>query len=185
MSRAVELLLNLTMILVSRRCNAAAIGIHTAFCAGQLPASTGLTNRCPFGYECFYETVASQVRGRVPCARRKAGFAVNTVGRRSPVSTMTQNTIDKCPSCGGSLERGFTAKASGLSFVPLAKFKRFAFVDEDLNRRSLLRRLFPSRARFSPSFICRSCQLYLVDYGTVLSRRQADEVAQSLEIQTR
>lgn len=98
---------------------------------------------------------------------------------------MKQDTINKCPSCGGSLERGFTAKASGLSFVPVKKFKRFAFVDEDLNRRSLLARLFPSRARFSPSFICRSCQLYLVDYGTVLSRRQANEAAQAMETHAR
>lgn len=90
---------------------------------------------------------------------------------------MKPNTIDKCPACGGPIERGFTAKASGLSFVPAAKLRRFAFVDEDLHRRSLLSRLLPSRALFSPSFVCRSCQLYLVDYGTVLTRKQANEAA--------
>lgn len=90
---------------------------------------------------------------------------------------MKEGKIKSCPRCGSNLERGFTAKASGLSFVPLAKFKQFAFADEDLNRRSLLARLLPSSARFSPSFICRACQLYLVDYGMVLSRREANEAA--------
>ncbi len=94
---------------------------------------------------------------------------------------MKQDTINKCPGCGGSLERGFAARASGLSFIPTAKFKRFAFTDEDLNRRSFFVRLLPSRARFSPSYICRVCQLYLVDYGTVFSRRQANDLAMALE----
>jgi hypothetical protein len=98
---------------------------------------------------------------------------------------MLNDKIVRCPACGSTLERGFTAKASGLSFIPLAKFKRFAFVDEDLHRRSLLSRLFLSRARFSPSSICRSCRIYIVDYGTVLSRREANEAAASLESQTR
>jgi len=97
---------------------------------------------------------------------------------------MKRNTIDRCPSCGEPIEKGFTVKATGLLFIPPAKFKSFAFVPEDLHRRSLLTRIFPSRARFSPSFICRACQLYLVDYGTVLSRKQANEAAQLLASHT-
>ena len=89
--------------------------------------------------------------------------------------------ISKCPCCGGPLERGFAAKVAGLSFVQPAKFKKFAFVDEDLQRVGFLAKFLPSRARYSPSFLCRGCHVYLVDYGTILSRRSANEAARSME----
>ena len=91
--------------------------------------------------------------------------------------------IAKCPCCGGPVARGFAVKTAGLSFVRPEKFKQFAFVDEDLQRAGFLAKFLPSRARYCPSFLCRSCHVYLVDYGTVLSRRQADQAARSLEAQ--
>ena len=88
--------------------------------------------------------------------------------------------LNNCPTCGKALQKGLSSKAVGLSFVSPQKFKHFAFVGEDLNRRSVLRKIFPSAARFCPSYVCRACSLYLVDYGTVLSRHEADELAASL-----
>ncbi len=93
--------------------------------------------------------------------------------------------ISKCPCCGGPLERGFAVKTAGLSFVQPSKFKKFAFVDDDLQRVGFLAKFLPSRAQYSPSSLCRSCQVYIVDYGTVLSRRQADQVARSLQAQSK
>ena len=92
------------------------------------------------------------------------------------------NTVElsKCPGCGGSLNRGLSNKAVALSFVSPETFKSFAFVGEDLNKRGLLARILPSRAKFCPSWVCRPCNLYLVDYGRVLSRQQANELAASL-----
>ncbi len=93
--------------------------------------------------------------------------------------------ISQCPCCGGPLDQGFAVKTSGLSFVQPSKFKRFAFVDEDLQRVGFLAKFLPSRARYSPSFLCRGCKVYFVDYGTVLSRRQADQAAQALQAQSK
>jgi hypothetical protein len=97
---------------------------------------------------------------------------------------MSNIQIEKCPSCGRALERGFAVKTASLSFARADKFKNFAFADEDLQRVGLLAKILPSRARFCPSFLCRTCQLYVVDYGTTLSRRDANEAARRLEPQT-
>jgi hypothetical protein len=77
------------------------------------------------------------------------------------------------------LEAGFAAKAIGLSFVAPEKLERFAFLDEDLAK-SGLRKLLPSKAEYLRSYLCRACELYLIDFGTTLDRGQAERVAQSL-----
>ncbi len=92
--------------------------------------------------------------------------------------------IKKCPCCGGPLEKGFACKSAGLSFVRPAKFKQFAFVDEDLQRAGFLAKILPSQARYSPSFLCRACRIYVVDYGTTLSRRSAEKATGTLAAQT-
>ncbi len=102
-------------------------------------------------------------------------------GSKVETENQMNDKITKCPCCGGPVTRGFAVKTAGLSFVRPDKFKQFAFVDEDLQRTGLLAKFLPSRARYCPSFLCRSCQVYLVDYGTVLSRRQAEQAARSLE----
>lgn len=99
-------------------------------------------------------------------------------------TVMKHNQIDKCPGCGGPLEHGFSHKACGLSFVAASKFRSFAFVDEDLNKRTWRQRLLPSPARYCPSHLCRACGLYLVDYETTLSRKEANAAAASLEPRT-
>ena len=92
-----------------------------------------------------------------------------------------KHQIDKCPCCDGALEHGFSAKACGLSFIAPSKLRRFAFVDEDLNKRTWLQKLFFSPARFCHSYLCRACGLYLVDSESVLTRKAADAVAATLE----
>lgn len=90
---------------------------------------------------------------------------------------MSNLKIRTCPTCNGSFEQGFALKNTWLHFIKPEDFHRFVLVGEDLNRRSLLTRLLPARTRFSPSYLCRSCELYLVDLGTTLSRKQAIDAA--------
>lgn len=92
---------------------------------------------------------------------------------------MPDANFQTCPRCGQPLDGGFAARAAGLSFVAPEKFERFAFLDEDLSQ-SGLRKVFPWKAEYFRSYLCRSCDLYLVDFGTILDRSQADEVAKSL-----
>jgi hypothetical protein len=40
--------------------------------------------------------------------------------------------------------------------------------------------LLPSKAEYFRSYLCRSCELYLIDFGTTLDRGQAEQVARSL-----
>ena len=95
-----------------------------------------------------------------------------------------KNQINKCPRCDGPLEHGFSAKACGLSFIAVSKLRSFAFVDEDLNKRTWLQRLFFSPARYSHGYLCRPCGLYLVYYQAVVTRKEADAAAASLQPQT-
>ncbi|HUY90923.1 MAG TPA: hypothetical protein VMV10_19460 [Pirellulales bacterium] len=92
---------------------------------------------------------------------------------------MSENALQTCPRCSAALEAGFAVKASGLSFVAPEKLERFAFLDEDLAK-SGLRNLLPSKAEYFRSYLCRSCELYLIDFRTTLDRDQAEQVARSL-----
>ena len=92
---------------------------------------------------------------------------------------MSENALETCPRCGAVLDAGFAGRASPLSFVAPEKFERFAFLDEDLAK-SGLRSLLPWKAEYFRSYLCRSCELYLIDFGTTLDRGQAEQVARSL-----
>jgi hypothetical protein len=92
---------------------------------------------------------------------------------------VSDKALELCPRCGNVLEVGFAAKAIGLSFIAPERFERFAFLDEDLAK-SGLRKLLPSRAEYLRSYLCRSCELYLIDFGMTLDRDQAEHVARSL-----
>jgi hypothetical protein len=85
--------------------------------------------------------------------------------------------LTTCPRCGRSLAAGFAAKAAGLSFVAPEQFKRFAFLDEDLSGAGLTK-LLPSKAKYFRSYLCRGCELYIIDYSTALSRKEAERVAE-------
>ena len=81
-----------------------------------------------------------------------------------------------CPRCGAALEAGFAHKATGLSFVAPGKLDRFLTVDEDLTR-SGLRKLVPSWAEYFRSYLCRACELYLIDFGATLGQDEAQRLA--------
>jgi hypothetical protein len=76
-------------------------------------------------------------------------------------------------------EAGFAHKAIGLSFVAPEKLEQFFSFDADLARAGL-RKLFPSKAEYFRSYVCRSCELYLIEFGTTFDRHQAQQVARSM-----
>lgn len=79
----------------------------------------------------------------------------------------------KCPRCAAAMESGFANKSAGLSFVSYHKLDHFTFVDEDIAGAGLSK-ILPSKLAYFRSAVCRSCQLYLVDYSVTLDRRQAE-----------
>jgi hypothetical protein len=92
---------------------------------------------------------------------------------------MSETTSHTCPRCGNALEAGFAHKAAGLSFVVPDKLQHFVFVDEDISKAGLSKYL-PWAARYFRSYLCRSCELYIVDYSATLNRAQANQAAQSM-----
>ncbi len=91
---------------------------------------------------------------------------------------MTESNFHSCPRCGEALQAGFAHKAPGLSFVAPDKLQHFVFLDEDVAK-SGLSKLLPSPAKFLRSYLCRSCELYMIDYSTTLSRAEATQAAQA------
>jgi hypothetical protein len=91
---------------------------------------------------------------------------------------MASSAFDDCPRCGKPLQRGFAHRAAGLSFVAPQELDQFLSHDEDLLGAGLAR-LLPSVARYLRSYLCRACQVYIVDYGVQLSREEAREAAKA------
>jgi hypothetical protein len=92
---------------------------------------------------------------------------------------MTEPAVENCPRCGGAFQAGFAHRAIGLSFVTPEKLAQFVSLDEDLAK-SGLRKLLPSQAEYFRSYLCRGCELYLIDFGTVFGHAQAKELARTL-----
>lgn len=84
--------------------------------------------------------------------------------------------LQSCPRCAQTLLQGFAHRAAGLSFVDTEKLDRLVSIDEDLSGAGL-RKFLPSRAEYFRSYLCRSCQLYLVDYSTNYTRAEARELS--------
>jgi hypothetical protein len=92
---------------------------------------------------------------------------------------MSETTFQNCPRCGKNLEAGFAgATTPGLSFVAPDKLRHFAFVDEDLSKAGI-RKFLPWAARYFRSYLCRSCELYLIDYSVSLNRAEAKQVTEA------
>lgn len=84
-----------------------------------------------------------------------------------------------CPRCNSSMKKGFMVKAAGLSWVSPEKLGRVVFLDEDLSKAGF-KKYLPAKAQYFRSYLCDSCQLYLVDYHETLSYDQAKDAAASL-----
>ena len=87
----------------------------------------------------------------------------------------TYPAFENCPRCNGSLQDGFAHKAAGLSFVSPHSFEQFVSLDEDLAEAGL-RKLLPSTAEYFGSHVCRSCELYLIDFSRTYNRDEAKEL---------
>lgn len=91
----------------------------------------------------------------------------------------TYPAFDKCPRCDGPLQDGFAQKAAGLSFVAPKSFEQFISLDEDLAEAGL-RKLLPSKAEYFGSHVCRSCELYLIDFSRTYDRSKAKELLERI-----
>ena len=94
---------------------------------------------------------------------------------------MSSRVIEECPRCRKPLDAGFAHRNLGLSFISPEKLDRFVSVDEDVAKAGLLPRVLPWKAAYLRSYLCRGCELYMVDYGKTLSRTEAKKLAKSLE----
>ena len=90
---------------------------------------------------------------------------------------MCQPVFSRCPRCDSFMEDGFAGKAIGLSFVSHEKFQQFAFTDEDISKAGW-KKFLPAKAEFFDSYLCRSCELYLVDFSKALNRAPVEHVIQ-------
>ena len=80
------------------------------------------------------------------------------------------------------MKRGFTSRAVDLAHIPPEKLKKWAFIHDPLQGGNLLRRTFwAGKARYSPSFICRACQIFLVQYGVSWEQAEARRIARQIE----
>lgn len=92
---------------------------------------------------------------------------------------MSDKALQACPRCRAALQPGFAHRAAGLSFVAPEKLERFISIDEDLAR-SGLRNFLPAKAEYFRSYLCKSCELYLIDYSTTIDHGQAKLLAGSM-----
>lgn len=88
--------------------------------------------------------------------------------------------LERCPGCGDEMQKGFSGRNAGLSWIEPEKFQHFAFGDKDLNERGLKKLLPVNKAAYDLSYHCPGCKLYIVDYSRSYSRAEANELAASL-----
>ena len=93
---------------------------------------------------------------------------------------MFNEKLSTCPRCGARMERGFSVRTHGLSWIPPEKMKRFAFVDQDLNAAGVKQYLPLAKAAYDLSYHCPHCKLYIVDYSTSVSSAEAKALAETL-----
>jgi hypothetical protein len=77
------------------------------------------------------------------------------------------------------LKPGFSARATGLSFIKPEKFQRYTFIAEDISGAGLSKFL-PWRAAFFRAYLCRQCEFFMVDYSRSYSRKEANAIAATL-----
>jgi len=75
------------------------------------------------------------------------------------------------------MEKGFSVRNHGLSWITPEKMKQFAFIDEDLNGAGL-KQYLPAKAAYDLSYHCPNCKIYIVDYSKSVSRAEAHALAE-------
>ena len=88
---------------------------------------------------------------------------------------MTDNAFDTCPRCSQPLTAGFTSRGSSLPFAASDKIEKFIHGEEELSGAGW-RTFLPHKAGFYQSFLCRDCQVYIVDYSASYARQEARDV---------
>ncbi len=84
-----------------------------------------------------------------------------------------------CPRCEETMQNGFYIKNCGLFFVAPEKINKNFYIAENLPKISFLKKLFLWKAVYFDSYLCRSCELYIIDFSTTLSRAEAEQLTQS------
>jgi hypothetical protein len=92
---------------------------------------------------------------------------------------MFNDKLSNCPICGEGMEKGFSFRNIGLSWIPTEKIKQFAFGDNDLNEAGL-KKFLPWKAEYNLSYHCPNCKIYIVDYNRSFSKAEANELAESI-----
>jgi hypothetical protein len=92
---------------------------------------------------------------------------------------MFNDRLSHCPVCTGIMEKGFSVRNYGLSWIPVEKMKHFVFIDKDLNEAGL-KKYLPSKAAYDLSYHCPNCKIYIVDYSKSFSRADANKLAESI-----
>lgn len=87
--------------------------------------------------------------------------------------------LGRCPVCNQDMERGFSPRNMGLSWIALEKLRQFIFQDEDLVG-SGLKKVLPARAEYDLTYRCPQCQVYVVDYSRAVSSEEARALAEAL-----
>ena len=82
-----------------------------------------------------------------------------------------------CPSCGSTTEPGFKIAANELDFTTTDAMLQQINVHENLALKTLFSWFFIRPSRYFRTYLCRRCQFYTVDYGTVLTHAEALEIA--------
>jgi len=103
----------------------------------------------------------------------------DTFKAKSWRNVMSSPVFTGCPRCGKEMLDGFAVKTAGLSFVAREKFKSSAFLDEDLSGAGLTKYAPGWKAEYFDSYLCRSCDLYIIDFSTTLSRSEAEQLIKS------
>jgi len=93
-----------------------------------------------------------------------------------------ERAFQNCPRCGEELTAGLAHKSAGLSFVTPDKLQNFIFVDEDVAQAGWSK-IFPSAAAFFRSYLCRSCELYIVDYSQAIDRAEASQIREAADLE--
>ena len=93
---------------------------------------------------------------------------------------LNENPFRQCPRCGGLTQAGFFPTQRELSFLTIEQVKKFFCVMESLSAGDWWENFLTVRTKYYRSYVCRECNVYLIDYSERLTRREARAAADEL-----